>query len=266
MRARWIVIAILMLLLLPTAAVAADDEEPNVDFFYPLVTRRPVIERELELRVEHDKRSDGRVTGVFGAIEMPILSRWLVELEVPLIFRDPRDGAGATGFGDVTIENKVQIYKSVQHRALVALGFEVKLPSGSQRRDLGGEASIEPFVTAGIGRGPFELLADIAWERNLNAHVDGPHEQELSAGVAGGWILHRWFEPLLELRFVNTLRGGESAEGEHESLRGRTQVYLVPGFNAQLMPGSSFRIGIELPVTSARQADYVIHSGFVWEF
>ena len=49
----------LILALSPVIAFGADDE-PSLEFFYPLVTRRPVIERELELRARHDKGHEGR--------------------------------------------------------------------------------------------------------------------------------------------------------------------------------------------------------------
>src|SRR6266478_4972576 len=129
-------------LLPPTAAVA--QEEPDIEFFYPVVTRRPVIERELELRVKHEKGRDGRETEMAAAIELPLLPRWQIELEVPVVITDPRDGTSAAGFGDLAVENKFLLWKSVEHRALVAAGFELTLPSGSERRGLGGEFAVEP--------------------------------------------------------------------------------------------------------------------------
>jgi hypothetical protein len=34
--------------------------EPNITFFYPLVTRRPIIERELEFQLNYTKGLDAR--------------------------------------------------------------------------------------------------------------------------------------------------------------------------------------------------------------
>ncbi len=51
---------VIALLLQPAVPVWAEDEEPNIEFFYPVVIRRPVIERELELSVRHEKGRDGR--------------------------------------------------------------------------------------------------------------------------------------------------------------------------------------------------------------
>jgi len=41
-----------------------------VSYFYPLRTRRPVIERELELRVQHEKTRAGRTTEAAAALEL----------------------------------------------------------------------------------------------------------------------------------------------------------------------------------------------------
>jgi outer membrane putative beta-barrel porin/alpha-amylase len=237
------------------------DDVPGISFFYPLNTRRPVIERELELTVDHEKGEGGRLTEAAAALEWAILPRWQVELKVPLVFLEERDRTARGGVGDIELETKVLVFDSIDPPALVAIGLEGKLPSGSERRGLGGEAAIEPFVTAGVALGPFDLLASIAYEWNLNAHVDGPREQELTAGAALGWRVHRKVTPLVELTTVTQTRGDNE-----EGLRGRTQVYVTPGFNVRPLPGTTFRLGLDLPLTDARKFDYAIRSGLVIEF
>jgi Putative MetA-pathway of phenol degradation len=250
-------------LLLPATAALAE-EEPDIEFFYPVVTRRPVIERELELRMRHEKSREGRQTETTAAIEVPLLPRWQLELELPFLIGDPREGPSVAGFGDLEIENKFLLWKSVEHRALVAAGFELKLPSGSERRGLGGELAIEPFLSAGIALGPFDVLGNIAYEWTLNRHVTGQREQELTANLAVAYPVSRWFTPFLELDSVTRTSGSE--DGDAPRLRDRLQLYLTPGFNVRALPGLTFRAGVELPVTDARQFDYRVHAGLVWEF
>ena len=67
--------------------VRAQEEEANLEFFYPVVTRRPIIERELELRTRSANGGQGAEHDVVGAIEYPILPCWQVELEVPVAHR-----------------------------------------------------------------------------------------------------------------------------------------------------------------------------------
>ena len=253
--------ALAVALLAGVVPVAAEDGFQNIPFFYPLVTRRPVIERELELRVVHEKGGEGRSTEVTGAIEWPVLPRWQVELEIPLVFVSPHDGVETAGVGDLRLENKVAVWNSIDHSAQLAVGLEARFPTGSARRGLGGEAAVEPFVVGGIAVGPFDVLVDAAWEFNVNAHVKGPQEQELGAGAAVAYNRLRGFAPLLELRTTTLTRAPADDE-----LRHRPRVSVIPGFNARLLPGTTLRMGVEIPATAARRSDYVLHAGFVWEF
>jgi hypothetical protein len=239
----------------------ARDSFQNVSYFYPLRTRRPVIERELEFTVEHAKGADGRTTEVSAGLELPILPRWQIEIEVPLVFNDPREGPSQAGFGDVSLETKVAVWQSLDWLSQIAVGVEGRFPSGSERRGLGGEASIEPFITGGIALGDFDVLASIAYEFNLNANVPGPNEQELSASAAVAWRVTRAFAPLVELVTVTRTRAAADDE-----LRDKTRVSIIPGFNAKLLPGTTLRLGIELPLTRAKTADYTLLGGFVVEF
>jgi hypothetical protein len=239
------------------------DEEPDIRFFYPIVTRRPVIERELEFGFQRAQSSEGNTNQVSAAIEWPLTPWWQLEIEVPFVIQNPRDVVSTAGPGDLTVENKFLLWKSIQYLTAVAGGFELRLPSGSERRRLGGEFSVEPFLTAGIALGPFDIMAEIAYEWNLN-NVPGQHEQELTANLAVGWPVSRWFTSLLELNTVTMIQGTEEEDGP--KLRGRTQVYLTPGFNVRPLPGMTFRAGVELPTSSAKTFDYRVRAALVWEF
>lgn len=143
-----------ILLLCPITAWA--DEDPDIRFFYPVVTRRPVIERELEFGFQRAKSREGNTSQVSVAVEWPVSPWWQVEVEVPFMIQNPSGAVSTAGPGDLTVENKFLLWKSVQHLAAAAGGFELRLPSGSERRGLGGEFGVEPFLTAGIALGPFD--------------------------------------------------------------------------------------------------------------
>src|SRR5262245_22306970 len=253
------------LVLLVCGAVApayAQYAEPNITFFYPLVTRRPIIERELEFKLNYTKGLDEREIEATAALEFPILPRLQFEIEVPFIVLNPDEGKVVAGFGDLELQAKLQVFKSVQYRALVAFGLEYKLPSGSRSRDLGGEHAIEPFLTAGIALGPFDLLGEVAYEWILNGD-ERPREQEFTARLAIAYPASRWFIPLFELVTVTQTRG--PAENE-EGLLHKMQVYLVPGINIRPRPGMTFRAGFQVPLTKAKEFDYQFLSALVVEF
>ena len=258
---RYACMLMITFLLCPVAARA--DEEPNIEFFYPLITRRPVIERELEFAFQHSKSREGHQSQLSGAIEWPLTPWWQIEIEMPFVIQNPTDLPLTAGPGDLEIQNKFQLFKSVQHRALLAGGFEIRLPSGSEKRLLGGEFAIEPFLTGGIAAGPLDVLADIAYEWNLN-NVRGQNEQELTANLAIAWPVSRWFTPLLELNTMTMVQGPQDENSP--KLRDRTQVYFTPGFNVHPLPGMTFRAGVQLPTSAAKTFDYRVHTGLVWEF
>jgi len=250
------------------APAYAQYEEPNISFFYPLVTRRPLTERELEFKLNHTKGLDARETEAALAVEWPILPRLQFEVEVPFVVVDPNEGKAVAGFSDIELQAKLQVFKSVQHRALVAFGLEYKLPSGSRARGLGGEHAIEPFLTAGMAIGPFDLIGEVAYEWVLNG-AERPREQEFSASLAVAYPASRWFIPLLELVTVTQTRGPAGIEregGGEEALRHKTQVYLIPGFNMRPRPGMTLRVGVQVPVTTAKSFDYQFLSAVDIEF
>jgi hypothetical protein len=267
---RWlsalVVIAVVLPVAVPACAAvpvsAAADEEPDIEFFYPVVTRRPVIERELEITTRYEKSGASKLVESALGLEWPVVPWWQIELEVPLVINLPGDSPSTAGVGDIAIENKLRLWKSVEHGVLVAGGVELTLPSGSARRGLGGELALEPFLTAGIALDHFDLLGSLAYEWRLNG-PDRPREQEFSANVALAYRLSRWFTPFLEANLVLLTTGPRT---DDPTLVGRPQLYLTPGFNVRPLPGVTLRAGVQLPVTSARELDYAVHAGLIWEF
>jgi len=263
----WFRCLALLALLLPAALLApsgpalAQDVDPTLEFFYPVVTRRPVIERELEFKMKAAKSEGGSEYSFIGALEYPILPWWQIELEVPIVSSQPTDSSSQTGVGDLTLENKFRLWQSLEHRAMVSAGLEFTLPSGSQSRGLGGLFAIEPFITAAIALGPFDVIAELHYEWQLNSPPDGGQkDEEIAGNLAIAYRLHRLFTPFLEVNTVALIQGNDL------SLRGTPQVYLTPGFNVKPLPGMTLRAGVQLPVTGTREFDWTVHGGFVWEF
>lgn len=71
------------------------------------------------------------------------------------------------------------------------------------------------------------------------------------------WIQGRWMIPLVEVDTVTALAGDE----DH-----RSQVFVTPGVNLRLAPGSTARLGVQVPVSRAREFDLALHAGLTWEF
>src|SRR3989442_2647626 len=234
MRLVWAGLTVLSLLGAPGVAVAQDYEEANLEFFYPIVTRRPVIERELELKLEQSKNREGRVTELSAAVEWPVLPRWQIELEVPFVINFPSSSATTGGPGDLEIENKFLLYRSVEDRILVSAGFTTTLPSGSEQKGLGGELALEPFATAAIAIGPFDLIGEVSYKWTFKPE----HAQEFDSGLAAAWPVSRWLTPFVELR-TTTPTVPEAR---------RTQLTLLPGPNVKPFPRPPLSMAAHLPL------------------
>ncbi len=261
---RYLPILLASLLLFISVSVSADEGEQNVEFIYPLVVRRPVLETLLDFTVDHDKGRDGRETELAGEIELRALPWWKVALEVPLVIANPGKGTTLGGVGDIGIANSFLLFRSLERQSQVTGGFELKLPTGSKSRGLGGDTAITPFLAGGIRFGKFHLLADAAYGWTINSSSAGERKQEMSGGLAAGCELTERFIPLLELTTVRMVRGANEEDGP--TLRGKGQVYLTPGFNFKVAEEAVLRFGVQLPVTSAREFDYAVHMGLTWEF
>ena len=256
-------------------ARAQDVEQPIIELFDPLVTRNPTPERELELNVEYEKGDEGKEVEVEVELSWRFGERFEASIEVPVLFLMPRQGSDESGLGDITLGGKVLVFQSTDQPALVTLGVELGLPTGSESRGLGGSFSFTPYVTAGIGLGPIDFIGDIGYTWVLDGPDDGAETFAVNLAVAyKGW---RQVVPMLEVSFVTQTTGANGANGGDEEgeegenhLVGKTQVYLTPGVivrSLSWMPaGTSFRGGVQIGLTHDREFDYRVLASFSWEF
>jgi outer membrane putative beta-barrel porin/alpha-amylase len=244
----------------PASAEEKEEIETGLSALYPLVTRRPVLETVLEVHFTHEKASRERTTTTAFGLDYVVLPRWQLGLELPIVVNDPKDGPTNAGVGDISLENTFLLFRGHEDRSLVSAGFEVRLPSGSERRGLGGETTVEPFVSAGIAIDRFYLVGEVSYEWRLDA-LKANRSQEVGTQVALGYQIGR-FIPMLELNTVTKTDGPD--EGAEK--RGRVQVYATPGLLWQIVHDTNLGVGVQLPLTDARAFDYAILGLFTRSF
>ena len=193
-------------------------------------------------------------------IEWPVLPRWGVALSVPLAFNDPRDARSTAGAGDVELESKVILFASADRRVIVAVGLTLTLPTGSERRGLGGETVIEPFAAVGLVAADLLIVCDVGYVMT----VGGPHrdQRRIHAGLAVGRPTGRSLIPLLALTAARTLEGADDRDAGR---RGGVELSVAPGLNVQITPRATLGLGVQLPLTRARVADYALFATIDWE-
>jgi hypothetical protein len=255
----------------PLRAGAQEVEQPVIELFEPLVTRNPTPERELELGVEYEKGNEGKEVEAEVELSWRFADRFEASIEVPVLFLMPPEGSDETGLGDITIGGKALAFQSIEQPALVTVGVELGLPTGSESRGLGGSLSVTPYAAAGIGLGAVDLIGDIGYTWVLDGPDDGAETFAMNVAVAyKGW---RQVIPMLEVSLVTQTRGGnggsEGEEGEKD-LVGTPQVYLTPGVivrSLSWMPArTSLRGGVQIGLTHDREFDYRVLASFSWEF
>jgi len=188
-------VLVAVLLFLPVGQAFA---QSAVDFFHPLVTRRAIIEREIEVQPRREEGRAGRETVWPFTVDLPLLPHWQVELEIPVIFTEPSSGASAGGLGDIRLENKFQLVNSVQHQMVLSAGFDIGVPTGSAERGLGGKTTFTPFVAAGIKLGRVDVQAETGYAWIFATRGSGAEEQQVAAGLAVGSPIRRWVTPFME--------------------------------------------------------------------
>lgn len=253
-----------------------DAELPDIELFDPLVTRNPMPERELEVGVNFERNREGREIETSAELSWRFGRRLEVSLEVPVVTLLPRQGSSVSGLGDISMTAKFLAFESVEHAALLSVGFELGLPTGSERRGLGGSTTATPFITAGKGFGPIDLIGEVNY--TWTAGGADSRVQAFQINLAAAYKGWRRVTPSLELNLVTQTRSakrrGVEADDEdapvEPSLVGRPQVYLTPGIAVSGLPwmprGTSLRGGVQIPVTNRKEFDYRILTIFNWEF
>jgi hypothetical protein len=252
-------------------AMAETVEQPIIELFDPLVARNPTPERELELNVEYEKGDEGKEVEAEVELSWRFADRIEASIEVPVLFLMPRESADEWGLGDLTLGGKALVFQSIDQPALVTVGLELGLPTGSDSRGLGGSFAVTPYVTTGIGLGVIDVIGDVGYTWVLDGPDDGVETFALNVAAAyRGW---RQVIPMLEVSLVTQTGGGngggEDEEGEPD-LVGKAQVYLTPGVIVQSLawmpPAASLRAGVQIGLTDDREFDYRVLASLSWEF
>ena len=247
----------------PAFAGGGSDDAAEVSLPATLITEGAVPGTEIEAAFTASKSSTERAYG-FGlsSLQYAPVPSFGMKLVLPAAVRDPRDSEPTVaGMSDVSLMLKYAPVLLPEQEFAFAGGVSVTFPTGSERRELGGQFAIAPFLAAGKGFGPFSLQADVAyrWQLNRSRPVEPeeegeeavrPHKEHgVTANLTAAYSPLKWLALLLELNSVTLLHRGDP-------LSERVQLYLTPGVSLEPAEGWNLRAGVHLPVTSARELDW----------
>ena len=258
---------------LPALARGEEEKTEEVSLPSTLVTEGATPATEVEGTFTMSKSRTERAYGFgFSSVQYSPVPSFGIKLAVPAAVRDPRDTEPTVaGISDVSLMAKYAPLLLPAQQFALSGGLKLTFPTGSERRELGGEFSIAPFLAAGKVFGPLSLQADVfySWQLNRPRRIEPEEEGEeavtpdkeqgVTANLTGTFSLLGWLGLILELNSVTVVKGDEE-------LKERVQLYLTPGVSVEPAKGWNLRAGIQLPVTRAKEFDYnfifIVTKGF----
>ena len=239
----------------PTDGEGHAHAHPRIDVAHAIVTESPVPETEIQFRYSFADAGDGTELALSNAIEYAFVPTFSLELAVPYAVVDP-DGGGPFGhFDNVEVAAKFATYAFADEGFIPAAGLAVSFPTGREERGVGSDhiVELEPFVRAGLVRGPFHLVGQVGVGIPLNQTHGERDEQDFTLGYNAAVIYHAMpkLQALVELH-------GESVFGDGD---GEHAFYVSPGVTFQPFADKSINlgVGVSLPLTDERDFDYAVN-------
>jgi len=228
---------------------------PEIDVSHPIVTESAVPETHFVLRPYFADGGGGSTEyGITGALEYAFVPTFSLELSLPYVVQDPDDAGPFGRIGSVELAAKFATYAFADHGFIPAFGLSVTAPTGRDEQGVGSDhiIGLEPFLRAGVVRGPFHFAAEVSLGFSLNQTAQERDQQDFSLGYNLAVIYHALpnVQPLVEFH-------GGSSFGDDDSYA----FYISPGVTFQPFADESINlgIGVSLPVTSNRDFDYSVN-------
>jgi len=230
----------------------------DLNFTRPLFTGKAFPEDEVVLNYNFESSRSVRALVNDWILEKRIGARGEIEVELPLVYNDPRGSATTGGVGDLTLAYKHVGFASQRHGAIASLVLDLVLPTGDRDRGLGdGTVGLGPSLRAGKIFGPFVVQGEIKAE--LPVDVNRAARQLLYRAafqwplspLKSGWV------PALEFEADTKIEGDA-----------RDAYYLAPVLYKGLTKRGHIAasIGVQIPIAGTRAFDYQIGAFLLWEY
>jgi hypothetical protein len=194
----------------------------GLHFSHPLFTESITPDTKIRLNVEGESEDEGNVYELEAEGEYAFNRSFSIEIGVPYVTLDPDDAASTSALGNIEVALKFANFVFEDAGILLGYGFAVGLPTGSPDKGIGSDTEweLEPFLNAGIKRGPFELIGWARFGIPVNLPDGEEVENEFHYDFSGLVHAKSWLQVLVELRGKLALNGEEAGAG---------RVRLAPG-------------------------------------
>jgi hypothetical protein len=221
-----------------------------------LVTGKAFPEDEAVMKVT--SQSGGIVTRFVYERRFGPLNQW--EVAVPVASAEDAASGRASGIGDIALGYKRVLAHSLPRGNIVSGSAEVKLPTGSERKGLGGGVAVfEPFVTFG------QILPHDSFvqaQAGFEIPLESGHDSETFGRVAVGKSLEqgrfgRTWSPMIEVLAARPLAAGAAIDWD-----------LVPQMQVTLNARQHIRVngGVRVPVNNTGHRSPSIILYLLWDW
>lgn len=224
----------------------------------PLVTGKAFPEDEIVVTNATATEGAGQVVNKF-IYERRIGPLNQVEISIPMSWSERSDSAWQSGIGDIALGYKRTLTHSLQRGNILSISAEVVLPTGSERRGIGGGRTVfEPFVTFA------QLLpADGFIQTQAGLEIpSGDHDTEAFVRAAFGRSINqdrfgRTWSPMIEVLAARAFASGAGIDWD-----------VVPQMQVTLNARQHVRIngGVRLPVTRRHERSTAVLLYLLWDW
>jgi hypothetical protein len=225
----------------------------------PLVTGKAFPEDEVVVSTAAATEGQGLVANRF-IYERRIGPLNQVEVSVPISWAEQAAGGWQSGIGDIALGYKRTLAHSLERGNILSASAEVVLPTGSERRGLGGGVTVfEPFVTFA------QLLpgnAFIQTQAGLEIPAASDHDTEIFWRGAIGKSLEqgrfgRTWSPMLEVLGARAMADGAATNWD-----------VVPQVQITLNARQHVRInaGVRIPATHRQGRSATVITYLLWDW
>jgi mono/diheme cytochrome c family protein len=228
----------------------------------PLVTEKAYPEDEALIETTA-ALADADSAALQFIFEKRVGARHQVEIALPIEFVENADTRHrGAGVGDLALAAKSALFHDAGWGTIIALGHELRVPTGDEDRDRGkGTVVFEPFLAAGqvIAENGF-LQAQVVGELPAKTRRADP---ELLTRAALGWTFElgrfgRTLTPMLELQNALVFDGNAPLD----------EWDLVPQFQLALSKRQHvlFNLGLRVPVSQTSERDLRVAAYLLWDW
>lgn len=196
----------------------AEDHQQSIDDMAAPITHPTSFEdprpyTELRPIYVYHKISDDFVTKGGEAQVYALQARWAVNDRLGIIAT--KDGyidlktdevlKDEDGWADVAVGAKYAFYRCDEKREIVTAGLRYEIPLGTEEVFQGqGDGAFNPFISAAIGLGRFNLMAGTGFRLPLDHEDSSFYDFDLHLDTKIGF-----FHPVVEFNVYSVLNGGE---------------------------------------------------------